>query len=56
MTQYKNKNNVFSSGFKTLKDIKGKNVEKMVIKAKNTNSKNDKFFEELKMRRMMGNK
>ena len=51
------KNNIFSSGIRALKDIKGKN-EKVVIKAKNTNtnSKNDKFLEELKMRRMMGNK
>ena len=41
------KNNVFSSGLKTLKDIKGKK-EKIVITSKNTNSgattKNDKFF------------
>ena len=43
-------------GGKTLKDIKGKNLEKVVIKSKNTNQKGDKFFEELKMRRMMGNK
>ena len=53
------KNNAFSSssGIKALKDIKGKNLEKVVIKAKNTNTKgSDKFFEELKMRRMMGNK
>ena len=53
------KNNAFTSGLKTLKDIKGKK-EKIVITSKNTNSgtnaKNDKFFEELKMRRMMGNK
>jgi hypothetical protein len=53
------KNNIFSSGLKTLKDMKGKK-EKIVITSKNTNSgtnsKNDKFFEELKMRRMMGNK
>ena len=50
-------NNALSSGIKALKDIKGKNLEKVVIKAKNTNPKNgDKFFEELKMRRMMGNK
>ena len=53
------KNNVFSSGLKTLKDMKGKK-EKIVITSKNinsgTNAKNDKFFEELKMRRMMGNK
>ena len=53
------KNNVFSSGLKTLKEIKGKK-EKIVITSKNinsgTNAKNDKFFEELKMRRMMGNK
>ena len=53
------KNNAFASGLKTLKDIKGKK-EKIVITSKNTNSgtnaKNDKFFEELKMRRMMGNK
>ena len=53
-TRYKN--NGLSSGFKALKDIKGKNLEKVVIKSKNTNQKNDKFFEELKMRRMMGNK
>ena len=53
------KNNAFSSssGIKALKDIKSKNLEKVVIKAKNTNTKGgDKFFEELKMRRMMGNK
>jgi hypothetical protein len=52
------KNNVFSSGFKTLKDIKGKNKEKIVITSinANSNSKKDKFLEELKMRRMMGNK
>jgi hypothetical protein len=53
------KNNAFSSGLKTLKDMKGKK-EKIVITSKNinsgTNAKNDKFFEELKMRRMMGNK
>ena len=53
------KNNAFSSGLKTLKEIKGKK-EKIVITSKNinsgTNAKNDKFFEELKMRRMMGNK
>jgi len=50
-------NNALSSGIKALKDIKGKNLEKVIIKAKNTNPKNgDKFFEELKMRRMMGNK
>jgi hypothetical protein len=53
-TRYKN--NGLSSGIKALKDIKGKNLEKVVIKSKNTNQKNDKFFEELKMRRMMGNK
>ena len=55
-TRYKNKNNIFSSGFKTLKDIKGKKKEKVVITSKNTNQKNNTFFEELKMRRMMGNK
>ena len=54
----KYKNNIFSSGLKTLKDMKGKNKEKIVITSKNTNtnSKNDKFFEELKKKRMMGNK
>ena len=50
------KNNAFSSGLKNLKDIKGKNIEKVVIKSKNAYQKGDKFFEELKMRRMMGNK
>ena len=50
------KNNAFGSGVKALKDIKGKNLDKVVIKSKNTNSKGDKFLEELKMRRMMGNK
>ena len=50
------KKNVYSSGLKTLKDIKGKNMEKIVITSKDTNKKGDKFFEELKMRRMMGNK
>ena len=52
------KNSIFSSGLKTLKDIKGKNKEKIVITSinSNSNSKNDKFLEELKMRRMMGNK
>ena len=56
--QNKYKNNIFSSGLKTLKDMKGKNKEKIVITSKNTNtnSKNDKFFEELKKKRMMGNK
>ena len=50
-------NNALSSGIKALKDIKGKNLEKVIIKAKNTNPKNgDKIFEKLKMRRMMGNK
>ena len=63
-SRYKNNNNPFSSssGFKALKDIKGKNKEKIVITSKNanintnTNSKGDKFLEELKKRRMMGNK
>jgi hypothetical protein len=56
--QNKYNNNIFSSGLKTLKDMKGKNKEKIVITSKNTNtnSKNDKFFEELKKKRMMGNK
>ena len=36
--------------------MKGKNKEKIVITSKNTNNKNDKFFEELKKKRMMGNK
>jgi hypothetical protein len=52
--RYKNNINIFSSGLKTLKDIK-KNKEKIVITSKNTNQKNDKFLEELKKRRM-GNK
>ena len=50
------KNNALGSSIKGLKDIKGKNLDKVVIKAKNTNSKGDKFLEELKMRRIMGNK
>ena len=54
--QNKHKYNIFSSGIKTLKDMKGKNKEKIVITSKNTNNKNDKFFEELKKKRMMGNK
>ena len=51
---------MFSSGFRTLKDMRVKN-EKIVIKSKNTtkehkDNKGDKFFEELKKKRMMGNK
>jgi hypothetical protein len=46
---------MFSSGIKALKDIK-KNNEKIVIKSKNTNEKSDKFLEELKKKRIMGNK
>ena len=53
------KKGIFSSGIKTLKDMKGKN-EKIFIKSKNTKEikehKGDKFFEELKKKRMMGNK
>ena len=53
------KKGMFSSGIRTLKDMKGKN-EKIVIKSKNTKDikehKGDKFFEELKKKRMMGNK
>ena len=56
LTSSKYKKNVYSSGLKTLKDIKEKNMEKIVITSKDTNKKGDKFFEELKMRRMMGNK
>ena len=45
------KKGMFSSGIRTLKDMKGKN-EKIVIKSKNTKDikehKGDKFFEELK--------
>ena len=61
MSSNKFKRGVFSSGIKTLKDMKGKN-EKIVIKSKNTKDKDnkehkgDKFFEELKKKRMMGNK
>ena len=54
------KKGMFSSGIRTLKDMKGKN-EKIVIKSKNTkdikeHKGGDKFFEELKKKRMMGNK
>ena len=54
------KKGMFSSGFRTLKDMRVKNV-KIVIKSKNTtkehkDNKGDKFFEELKKKRMMGNK
>ena len=60
-SRYKNNPFSSSSGFKALKDIKGKNKEKIVITSKNTNinpntTKGDKFLEELKKRRMMGNK
>ena len=51
----KYKKPMFSSGIKALKDIK-KNNEKIVIKSKNTNEKSDKFLEELKKKRIMGNK
>ena len=54
------KKGMFSSGFRALKDMRVKN-EKIVIKSKNTtkehkDNKGDKFFEELKKKRMMGNK
>ena len=54
------KKGMFSSGFRTLKDMRVKN-EKIVIKSKNTtkehkDNRGDKFFEELKKKRMMGNK
>ena len=54
------KKGMFSSGIRTLKDMRVKN-EKIVIKSKNTTkehkeNKSDKFFEELKKKRMMGNK
>ena len=59
------KKGTFGSGIRALKDMKVKN-EKIVIKSKNVNSnkehkehkdyKGDKFFEELKKKRMMGNK
>ena len=54
------KKGMFSSGIRTLKDMRVKN-EKIVIKSKNTtkehkDNKSDKFFEELKKKRMMGNK
>ena len=51
----KYKKPMFSSGIKALKDIK-KNNEKIVIKSINSNPKTDKFFEELKKKRIMGNK
>ena len=59
MNSNKFKKGMFSSGIRTLKDMKGKN-EKIVIKSKNIKDtkdhKGDKFFEELKKKRMMGNK
>ena len=51
----KYKKPMFSSGIKALKDIKKTN-EKIMIKSKNTNEKSDKFLEELKKKRIMGNK
>ena len=65
MNSNKFKKGAFGSGIRALKDMKVKN-EKIVIKSKNVNSnkehkehkdyKGDKFFEELKKKRMMGNK
>ena len=65
MNSNKFKKGTFGSGIRALKDMKVKN-EKIVIKSKNVNSnkehkehkdyKGDKFFEELKKKRMMGNK
>jgi hypothetical protein len=66
MNSNKFKKGAFGSGIRALKDMKVKN-EKIVIKSKNINSNNkerkehkdnkeDKFFEELKKKRMMGNK
>ena len=58
MNSYKFKKGIFAPGIRGLKDMKGQN-EKIVIKSKNINNKDikgDKFFEELKKKRMMGNK
>ena len=66
MSSNKFKKGTFGTGIRALKDMKIKN-EKIVIKSKNINSNNkerkehkdnkeDKFFEELKKKRMMGNK
>ena len=65
MNSNKFKKGTFGSGIRALKDMKVKN-EKIVIKSKNVNSnkehkehkdyKGDKFFEELKKKRIMGNK
>jgi hypothetical protein len=66
MSSNKFKKGTFGTGIRALKDMKVKN-EKIVIKSKNINSNNkerkehkdnkeDKFFEELKKKRMMGNK
>lgn len=59
MNSNKFKKGLFTSGIRTLKDMKGKN-EKIVIKSKNVKEtkdhKGDKFFEELKKKRMLGNK
>ena len=56
MASNRYKNNIFGLGLRALKNIKGKSNENIVITSKNINSKNDKFFEELKIRRMRGNK
>jgi hypothetical protein len=58
MNSSKFKKGIFAPGIRGLKDMKGQN-EKIVIKSKNINNKDikgDKFFEELKKKRMMGNK
>jgi hypothetical protein len=66
MSSNKFKKGTFGTGIRALKDMKVKN-EKIVIKSKNINSNNkerkehkdnkeDKFFEELKKKTMMGNK
>lgn len=66
MSSNKFKKGTFGTGIRALKDMKVRN-EKIVIKSKNINSNNkerkehkdnkeDKFFEELKKKRMMGNK
>ena len=60
MNSNKFKKGTFGSGIRALKDMKVKN-EKIVIKSKKDHKehkdyKGDKFFEELKKKRMMGNK
>lgn len=45
-----------TTGIKLFKNIQNKNLDKVVIKSKDPKSKNDKFLEELRARRLAGNK